>query len=101
MTLFLNKKSNLIIIFFILGIILSLGFDPYNIPFISILTVGIFFLLNDFIYFNHNKNYYLFFLTGISFGFSFFVSSMYWVTNSVLVYPELYYLILFLLSDYH
>jgi len=93
MTLFINKKSNLIIIFFILGIVLSLGFDPYNIPFISILTVGVFFLLNDFIYLNHNKNYYLFFLTGISFGFAFFVSSMYWVANSVLIYPELYYLI--------
>ena len=93
MTLFLNRKSRVIFIFFILGIFLSLGFDPYNIPLISIISIGIFFLLNDYLHLNHSGNILLFFLSGLSFGFAFFLSSMYWVTNSVFIYPELFYFI--------
>ena len=91
MTFSLNKKSSVVGIYFVLGIFLSLGFEPYNIPLVSIISIGIFFLLNDYLYLNYNKNYFLYFLTGMSFGFAFFFSSMYWVTNSILVYPELFY----------
>ena len=93
MTFILKKKSNVIVAFFILGVISAFGFDPHNIPFFSVLSTGLFFLLNDYIYLNFKKNFTFFFLTGLSFGFSFFLSSMYWVANSVLVYPELNYLI--------
>ena len=93
MAFLLNKKSHVVTAFFILGIIFSLGFDPYNLPFISILSIGIFFLLNDYIYSHFKKNFIFFFLTGLAFGFSFFLFSMYWVSNSVLVYPDLNYLI--------
>ena len=93
MTLFLNRKLRVIFIFFILGIFLSLGFEPYKIPLISIISIGIFFLLNDYLYLNHRGNILLFFLSGLSFGFAFFLSSMYWVTNSVFIYPELFYFI--------
>jgi apolipoprotein N-acyltransferase len=93
MAFLLNKKSHVVTAFFILGIIFSLGFDPYNLPFISILSIGIFFLLNDYIYSHFKKNFIFFFLTGLAFGFSFFLFSMYWVSNSILVYPDLNYLI--------
>ena len=45
MALFSKKKFFILIHFILLGLTLSLSFDPYNIPFLSLL--GLFFILND------------------------------------------------------
>ena len=57
----------------ILGLLLALSFDPYNIPFLPILVIALFFLKNDYIYKNYKKNLKFFFITGFMFGFSFFL----------------------------
>ena len=56
----------------ILGLLLALSFDPYNIPFLPILIIALFFLKNDYIYKNYKKNIKFFFITGFMFGFIFF-----------------------------
>ena len=93
MALLINKKPIILIIFFLLGLLLSLAFDPYNLPFFSVIIVGLFFLMNDQIYKYYNWNYKFIFCTGLMFGFSFFISSIYWISNSVLIYPDLKYLL--------
>ena len=97
MIFFLNRKIFIILIFFILGLFLSLAFDPYNIPFCSLIVIGIVFLLNDRIYRYYKNAFFFIFLTGFSFGFSFFLSSMYWISNAVLVYENLSFLLPFTL----
>ena len=71
---------------FLLGVILSLGFDPYNIPFISLLVVGLLFKLNEQFFIKYNYSYQGFFLIGMTFGFGFFISSTYWISNALIVY---------------
>ena len=71
---------------FLLGVILSLGFDPYNIPFISLLAVGLLFKLNEQFFIKYNYSYQGFFLIGLTFGFGFFISSTYWISNALIVY---------------
>ena len=71
---------------FLLGVILSLGFDPYNIPFISLLVVGLLFKLNEHFFIKYNYSYQGFFLIGLTFGFGFFISSTYWISNALIVY---------------
>ena len=39
----------------ILGLLLALSFDPYNIPFLPILVIAFFFLKNDYIHKNYKK----------------------------------------------
>jgi len=67
----------------ILGLLLALSFDPYNIPFLPILIITFFFLKNDYIYKNYKKSLKFFFITGFIFGFSFFLTSIYWISNSI------------------
>ena len=71
---------------FLLGIFLSLGFDPYNIPFLSLLAIGLLFKLNNQFYLKYKKSFIGFFLIGIAFGFGFFISSTYWISNALIVY---------------
>ena len=53
----LQSKGSFFFIAFILGIFLSLGFDPFNVPFISLVIVGLFFKLNDKFYLIYQKSY--------------------------------------------
>jgi apolipoprotein N-acyltransferase len=82
----LQSKGSFFFIAFILGIFLSLGFDPFNVPFISLVIVGLFFKLNDKFYLIHQKSYKDFFSIGLAFGFGFFISSTYWISNALIVY---------------
>ena len=78
--------KNIILLFIIpsiLGLLLALSFDPYNIPFLPILIIAFFFLINDYIYKNYKKYFKFFFITGFVFGFSFFLTSIYWISNSI------------------
>ena len=78
----------LFIIPIILGLLLALSFDPYNIPFLPIIIIAFFFLKNDYIYKNYKKNLKFFFFTGFMFGFSFFFTSIYWISNSISEFNE-------------
>ena len=86
--LFLNKKFFFLFTSLLLGGLFSLSFDPYNIPFFSLIIVGLFFKLNDSIFSVFGKDYKLMFSTGILFGFSFFITSIYWITNSIFVFDS-------------
>ena len=87
------KKSHLFITNFVLGLFLALSFEPFNIPFVPLIVIGVYFLLNDYV-FKHSHSYYkIFFFNGLFFGFGFFILSMYWVSNSILEYdPKLFYI---------
>ena len=88
-----SKKSYLIILSFILGLFLALSFEPFNVPFLSVLVIGIYFLVNNYTYKKTKNHFKFFFYNGLFFGFGFFLLSMYWVSNSILEYDsELFYI---------
>ena len=72
----------------ILGSLLALSFDPYNIPFLPLIIIAFFFLKNDYIYKNYKKTLKVFFISGFMFGFSFFLTSIYWISNSISEFDE-------------
>ena len=91
---FSNKKLMIYSSSFLLGILLSFSFEPFKLPFMSVIAVGMFFLVNDYIYQNLQNKKKIFFLTGLLFGFGFFISSINWISNSILQFnADLYYLI--------
>ena len=68
------------IIFFILGSLLTFILPPYNYTFIGFLVFPILlFLLEK----NKIKNYKFFFLSGLLFGFGYFLFSLYWISYSL------------------
>ncbi len=82
---FIPPKNNYLFVFnFILGLLLALSFEPFNIPFFSMLVIGVYFLLNDYTFKKSQSHYKIFFYNGLSFGFGFFLLSMYWVSNSII-----------------
>ena len=82
----LQSKKYFFILSFLLGVFLSLGFDPFNIPFTSLLVIGLLFKLNEYFFIKYNHSYKGFFLIGLAFGFGFFISSTYWISNALIVY---------------
>ena len=78
------KKINIFIVSFLLGLFLALSFEPFKVPFLSLLIIGIYFLLNDTVFKSFQNYHKIFFYNGILFGFGFFLLSMYWVSNSIL-----------------
>ncbi len=66
----------------ILGIVTSLSLPPFNYFLINFLTFTLFylFLIKKL---NQHKNFRLFFLYGWSFGFGYFISSLYWISISL------------------
>ena len=88
-----NNKKAYLLTSLLLGSLFSFSFDPYNIPFFSLVIVGLFFKLNDLIFLFFGRDYKLMFFSGIIFGSSFFITSIYWITNSIFVFdPSLAYL---------
>tara|TARA_B100000963_G_scaffold15969_1_gene12241 strand:- start:173 stop:1777 length:1605 start_codon:yes stop_codon:yes gene_type:complete len=76
----LNKKPIVIIILFLLGIISSFSLPPYNYFFINFITFPfLFYILVD----NTNKNLLNNFFIGWIYGFGFFLSNLYWISNSL------------------
>ena len=89
-----SKKIYFFSIFFLLGSLLSLSFEPFKVPFLPLFILGIFFLLNEHIFKIYPKKIKRFFFNGIFFGFGFFTFSMYWISNSIIeLDPNLNYLI--------
>ncbi len=88
-----SRNFYFIIISFFLGLVLAFGFEPFNVPFLPIFVIGFYFLLNEYSFKSYQSHYKIFFYNGLSFGFGFFLLSMYWVSNSILEFDaELFYI---------
>ena len=76
----LNNKFLIIIILLFLGIFSSFSLPPYNFFFINFFTFPfLFYILVD----NLNKNLLNNFLIGWTYGFGYFLSNLYWISNSL------------------
>ena len=60
-----SKKSYLFILSFILGLFLALSFEPFNVPFLSVLVIGIYFLVNNYTYKKTKNHFKFFFYNGL------------------------------------
>ncbi len=75
----LENKAYLILICLLLGILTSFSLPPYNLVFINFLTLPL--LL--YILVNYVDNKTISFFVGWIFGFGYFISNLYWITNSL------------------
>jgi len=90
----MSKKSFFFIYIFLLllGYLSSFSLPPYNFIFINFITYSLF--LYFIIFFREKKAKLLnFFFLGFNFGYGYFVSSLYWVSNSLTFDQHLNFLI--------
>ena len=88
------NKLYFFVINFVLGLLLAFSFEPFNLPFLSLIVIGIYFLLNDHAFKTLKSHYKIFFYNGLFFGYGFFLLSMYWVSNSILEFDaKLFYIV--------
>ena len=80
---FKNKFKNLLIFnfatIFFLGILSSFSLPPYNFFFLNFITFPLVYLIIK----KYNNNKIKIFFLGWSFGFSYFISSLYWISYSL------------------
>ena len=86
MTSILNKTIYIYFIPFFLGIITSFSLPPYSFLVINFITFP---ALLFFLILNYKKSSWTSFLIGWSFGFGYFISNLYWITNS-LTFEEMF-----------
>ena len=86
MTLIFNKKIFIYVIPFLLGLFTSFSLPPYNFLIINFITFPI---LLMFVIFNFEKGKWILFQIGWIFGFGYFISNLYWITNS-LTFEEIF-----------
>ena len=82
----LSKKHLIYNIPFFLGFISSFSLPPYNILIINFIVFPFLFF---FLISNYKKSKWISFVIGWSFGFGYFLSNLYWITNSLTFY-EMY-----------
>ena len=76
----LKNKFFVIVIFFLLGVFSSFSLPPYNYFFVNFITFPfLFYILVN----NLNQNLINSFLIGWIYGFGFFLSNLYWISNSL------------------
>ena len=75
----IKNKAFLLLICLLLGILTSFGLPPYNLFFINFLTLPL--LL--YILVNYVDKKTISFFVGWVFGFGYFISNLYWITNSL------------------
>ena len=80
MALILKNKLSIIIIIFILGFLSSFSLPPYNFFFINFFTFPFLFYI---LVINSDRNLLNNFLVGWFYGFSYFLASLYWISNSL------------------
>ena len=82
----INKKLLFYFTPFLLGVMTSFSLPPYNLFFLNFITFPFLFIffLNNF-----NKNKWKSFTIGWIFGFGYFLSNIYWITNS-LTFEEIF-----------
>ena len=82
----LSKRHLIYNIPFFLGFISSFSLPPYNLLAINFIVFpALFFFLIS----NYKKSKWILFVIGWSFGFGYFISNLYWITNSLTFY-EMY-----------
>ena len=80
MTLLLQNKILIYIIPFVLGLISSFSLPPYSFFFINFITFP---LLLIYLVSNYKKGKWISFSIGWMFGFGYFISNLYWITNAL------------------
>ena len=80
MTLLLQNKVFSLIIPFVLGLITSFSLPPYSFFFLNFITFP---LLLVFFILNYKNGKWISFKIGWMFGFGYFISNLYWITNSL------------------
>ena len=80
MSLIFNKKFLIIIFSLCLGFLSSFSLPPYNLFFINFFTFPILFYI---LFINLNRNILNNFLVGWLYGFGYFLSNLYWISNSL------------------
>ena len=80
MTLFLQNKIFALIVPFLLGSITSLSLPPISLFFINFITFP---LLLIFLISKYKNGKWISFKIGWMFGFGYFISNLYWITNSL------------------
>ena len=80
MTFSFQNKLHIYIVPFILGIITSFSLPPYSFFFINFITFP---LLLIYLMSNYKKGKLVSFTIGWMFGFGYFVSNLYWITNAL------------------
>ena len=80
MTLLLQNKILIYIIPFILGLITSFSLPPYSFFFINFITFPLFLI---YLISNYKKGKWISFKIGWMFGFGYFISNIYWITNAL------------------
>ena len=76
----LNNKFLVIVILFCLGFLSSFSLPPYNFFFINFFTFPVLFYI---LVFNISRNLLNNFLVGWLYGFGYFLSNLYWISNSL------------------
>ena len=82
----INSKFLFCLIPFLLGILSSFSLPPYNLFILNFITFPTFFI---FFIKNYKKKKLLSFLIGWLFGLGYFISNLYWITNS-LTFEEIF-----------
>ena len=80
MSKFIDNKHLVFIFLFVLGVLSSFSLPPYNFFFINFFTFP---LLFYFLVKHINKNYINNFINGWFYGFGYFLSNLYWISNSL------------------
>jgi len=80
LTQILNNKFLIIIILLCLGFLSSFSLPPYNFFFINFFTFPALFYI---LFINISRNLLNNFLTGWFYGFGYFLSNLYWISNSL------------------
>ena len=80
MTLLLKKKLPIYLVPFILGSITSFSLPPYSFFFLNFITFPLFLI---YLISNYPKGKWTSFIIGWMFGFGYFISNLYWITNSL------------------
>ena len=86
MTLLLQNKIFIYTIPFILGLVTSFSLPPYSLFFINFITFPI---LLIYLITNYKKGKWTSFKIGWMFGFGYFISNLYWISNS-LTFEEIF-----------
>ena len=80
MNILLQNKILIYIIPFVIGLISSYSLPPYSLFFINFITFP---LLLFYLISNYKKGKWTSFKIGWFFGFGYFISNLYWITNSL------------------
>ena len=80
MNLKLNKNSFLYLLPLLLGVVSSFSLTPYNIFFLNFITFSVLYI---FLISNFSRGKFVAFNIGWLFGFGYFISNLYWITNSL------------------